>query len=149
MQKLVSTSQRRCLKLKHSSPPPNILTRLIPHYPPHLLHPLPISLMPHLRMPLHNLRSHALPILIQPPHQPIHILHLPILQRMKHLSRPLLPDPPLILRSHIPRARQKGPPRQHGRRGHGLEFEEGECGCEVRDADEDEGRVGDVKDVFV
>ncbi len=39
--------------------------------------------------------------------------------------------------------------RIRGGDGHGLELEEGECGAIVRDADEGEGRVWDVEDVFV
>lgn len=68
---------------------------------------------------------------------------------MEHLTRSFLPQPLPILISHIVLGRQGCLAGKDGGDRDGLEFEEGEGGGEEGDADEDEGWVGDVEDVFV
>ena len=68
---------------------------------------------------------------------------------MKPLSAPLSFQSCSIFRLHLFLSRQLRFPTQHRRERHCLELEERESGREIRYADESEGWVGDVEDIFV
>ena len=68
---------------------------------------------------------------------------------MERSPSPFLPHTLLILRSHRLNRRQERLTRQDGRDCDSLELEEREVGYEERDTDKDEGRIGNVEDIFL
>ena len=100
-------------------------------------------------MSLHWLGAHRCAIFVEPAHKLIYILDFLVLERVEYLSSPFPPHPLQVFLSHFLFGREESFAGQDGSDRNSLEFEQGECSGKVRDADEDESWVGDVKDVFV